>query len=406
MVTKERFINKTWIDKIMNANTGMQKYLDSAIGLLGKYGLVPQKDNDTSKLSTLLQEVVSVDEPKVLAIAKTLDYMGGFNELVRDNVGDMRVANRYSDITNMFDSIRDDSKKLVSQMEDGKIDLKEKVSNLWMKLTRGTPHNRFNKIVKVYNEVYGDTKTQLEKEDAIIDSYIDFRFALKNAEILSQEVLKEQETNLKDSETKLKEAEDKFSGYSGSDNAEKSRLQLERDEASRIHSEEDKKYQLIKDISENLSVGYNVGETLVAKLKQTSDIKDQVYRRAMTFFSTNEHVFTVMDAVYTSQHGLNEATQALESMKEGANKGLEDIAELGNNLEKAALKAGYGSTLNPQSVQKLVDAIVKYQLESKEMIEDLRKESTKSKEEIERIVDEGKKKCLDAVNKFSLLAAQ
>jgi hypothetical protein len=390
----------------MNANTGMQKYLDSAIGVLNKYGIVPRKDQDTSKLASLLQDVVSVNEPKVLAIAKTLEYMGSFNELVRDNVGDMKVAGRYAEITDMFDSIRDDSKNLVTQMEDGKIDAKEKLGNLWMKLTRGTPHNRFNKIVKLYQQVYEDTKGQLEKEDAIMDSYIDFRFALKNAEILAQEVLKEQETNLQNSEAKLKEAENKFSGYSGDNHAEKSSLQLERDEANRVHSEEDKKYQLIKDIAENLSVGYNVGETLIAKLKQTSDIKDQVYRRAVTFFSTNEHIFTAMDAVYTSQQGLNEATQTLESMKEGANKGLEDIAQISDKLEKAALKAGYGSTINPQSVQKLVDSIVRYQLESKEMIEQFRKESTKSKEEIEVIVNDGKKKCFEALNKYSLPAAK
>jgi hypothetical protein len=390
----------------MNANTGMQKYLDSAIGVLNKYGIVPRKDQDTSKLASLLQDVVSVNEPKVLAIAKTLEYMGSFNELVRDNVGDMKVAGRYAEITDMFDSIRDDSKNLVTQMEDGKIDAKEKLGNLWMKLTRGTPHNRFNKIVKLYQQVYEDTKGQLEKEDAIMDSYIDFRFALKNAEILAQEVLKEQETNLQNSEAKLKEAENKFSSYSGDNHAEKSSLQLERDEANRVHGEEDKKYQLIKDIAENLSVGYNVGETLIAKLKQTSDIKDQVYRRAVTFFSTNEHIFTAMDAVYTSQQGLNEATQTLESMKEGANKGLEDIAQLGDKLEKAALKAGYGSTINPQSVQKLVDSIVRYQLESKEMIEQFRKESTKTKEEIEVIVNDGKKKCFEAINKYSLPAAK
>lgn len=390
----------------MNANTGMQKYLDSAISVLSKYGIVPRKDQDTSKLASLLQDVVSVDEPKVLAIAKTLEYMGSFNELVRDNVGDMKVAGRYAEITDMFDSIRDDSKNLVAQMEDGKIDAKEKLGNLWMKLTRGTPHNRFNKIAKVYKQVYEDTKGQLEKEDAIMDSYIDFRFALKNAEILAQEVLKTQETNLKNSEIKLKETENKFSSYSGNDNAEKSSLQLERDEANRVHNEEDRKYQLIKDIAENLSVGYNVGETLIAKLNQTSTIKDQVYRRAVTFFSTNEHIFTAMDAVYTSQQGLNEATQTLESMKDGANKGLEDIAQIGDKLEKAALKAGYGSTINPQSVQKLVDAIVKYQLESKEMIEQFRKESTKSKEEIEVIVNDGKKKCFEALNKYSLPAAK
>ena len=78
-------------------------------------------------------------------------------------------------------------------------------------------------------------------------------------------------------------------------------------------------------------------------------MKDRVYRRAVTFFTTNEHVFTILGTVYTSQHGLHEGTQATEAMKEGVNKWLEDVADLGNELERAALKAGYGSTINPES---------------------------------------------------------
>ena len=165
-------------------------------------------------------------------------------------------------------------------------------------------------------------------------------------------------------------------------------------------NKEDRSYQLIKDVAEDLKVAYNVGETLITKLKQTHDVKDRVYRRAVSFFTTNEHVFTILDTVYTSQHGLHEATQTTEALKDGVNKGLEDVADLGRELERAALKAGYGSTVNPQSVQKLVDAIVNYQKESREMIEQLRDESEKSAKEIEVIVEDGKKRYRDAVTKY------
>lgn len=378
----------------------MQKYLDKATSVLEKFGIMP-KEEEESRLATMLQEVASVDEPRVLAIAKTLKYTSTFNELVRDNVKDMRMADRYKQITGMFDSIRDDSKKLVNQLEDGKIDAKEKFQNLWMKLLRGTPHKRFSKIMDLYQRVSDDTKNQLDDENSIMDAYIDFRFALKDAEILAHEVLKTQSVNLKNAEQAFKDAVEKLDKYSGEDAAEKGRLQLARDEVEQSFNGEDRKYQLVKDVAENLSVGYNVGETLVAKLKQTHDVKDQVYRRSAAFFATNEHVFTIMDAVYTSQHGLNEATQTLESMKTGANKGIEDIAELGRDLEKAALKAGYGSTISSQSVQKLVDAIVKYQVESKQTIEQLREESEKNSEEIAKIVEEGKQKCRNAIYNFA-----
>jgi uncharacterized protein YaaN involved in tellurite resistance len=122
----------------------------------------------------------------------------------------------------------------------------------------------------------------------------------------------------------------------------------------------------------------------------------------VTFFTTNEHVFTILGTVYTSQHGLHEATQAQEAMKEGVNKGLEDVAELGRELERAAIKAGYGSTISPQSVEKLVAAISDYQVESLNMIAELRKESEQNAKEIRRVVEEGKKKYEETLARFAL----
>ena len=88
-------------------------------------------------------------------------------------------------------------------------------------------------------------------------------------------------------------------------------------------------------------------------------------------------------------------------MKDGVNRGLEDVAELGRELERAALKAGYGSTIDPESVQKLVDAISGFQIESLEMIAELRKESEESTKAIRKSVEEGKKKYQDTLAKHA-----
>ncbi|MGI9458031.1 MAG: cell surface protein, partial [Aeoliella sp.] len=197
-------------------------------------------------------------------------------------------------------------------------------------------------------------------------------------------------------------AQEAVNGYEGDDESERSRLELMRDEAHDQYKKEDRIYQLCKDIAENLAIGYDVGETLVTKLRQTHDVKDQVYRRAVTFFTTNEHVFTILGTVYTSQQGLYEATQSTEALKEGVNKSLEDVAVLGRELERAALKAGYGSTISPESLEKLVKAISDYQIESLHMIADLRKESEENAREIRRVVEEGKARYQSSLAKFAL----
>jgi hypothetical protein len=174
-----------------------------------------------------------------------------------------------------------------------------------------------------------------------------------------------------------------------------------RDEKNLELNREDSNYQLLKDMKEGLSNGYNVGETLIAKLMQTHEAKNQVYRRNAIFFTTNEHVFTTLDAVLTSQMGLHEATQEMEAEKRVLNKGMEAVADLGSNLEKAALKAGYGSTTDPASVQKLVDAVVNYQIESRQLIKQYRDESEKQSKDVEAIVEAGKTRVAQLAEKYN-----
>lgn len=377
----------------------MQKYLDKAVDVLEKFGLT--KDEEVpAELIKLLEEVRHLDEAKALAIAKTVKHMSTFNKLVRENVENINVGNRYLEISQMFDSIREDSKKLIGQLDDGKIGVTEKLSNLWMRLQRGTPYARFEKIVDVYRNVCADTKDQLNREQLIMDGYIDFRFALKEAEILARELLEAQIPNLEKAKEALAVSQKAVDDHKG-DESTLGRLELARDEARNDFQKQDRLYQLIKDISENLSIGYDVGETLITKLKQTHDVKDQVYRRAVTFFTTNEHVFTILGTVYTSQQGLHEATESQEALKRGVNQSLEDVAELGRELERAALKAGYGSTIEASSLEKLVKAISDYQVDSLKMIAELRKESEENAREIRHVVEEGKKRYQESLAKFA-----
>lgn len=378
----------------------MRQYLDRALSTLERFGL-GGKSAQPNELVNLLEDVKHLDEGKTLAIAEVLNHMSTFNQLVRDNVENISVGDRYLSISQMFDSIREDSKRLIAQLDDGKFSTSEKMSNWWMKLRRGTPSDRFDKIEELYRDVSKDTKDALSREKDIMDAYIDFRFALKEAEVLASELYDMQVPILDQAKAGLASAQEAVDNFTAEDMAAKSQLELRRDQARHEFQKQDETFQLLKDISENLRIGYDVGETLVAKLKQTNDVKTRVYRRAVTFFTTNEHVFTILRTVYTSQYGLNEITQATEAMKDGLNKGLEDVATLGRELERAALKAGYGSTVDPASVQKLVDAISDFQIESLETVAELRKESEDATKAIRSTVEAGKKRFQETIAKHA-----
>ena len=127
----------------------IQKYLDRSVEVLERFGFLDRAQEE-SQLANLLEDIVSVDEPRVVSIAKTVRHIGDFSELVREKVQDTNVSDRYADITYLFDSVREDSKRVIVQLKDGKIDLKERISNLWMRLRRGTTHDIFEKIKNTY----------------------------------------------------------------------------------------------------------------------------------------------------------------------------------------------------------------------------------------------------------------
>ena len=169
-------------------------YLNRAIDGLRDLGLVPEATEE-APIVALLDRISDLDETKVVAIARTLSQASLFNEVVREQISGMSLAERYEDITKSFDSIRDDAKSMVDQLEDGEIDTFEQIANVWMKVTRGDIPSRFEKIKSTYLEVASDSKDQIEREQTILNAYLDFRGALKEAEVLAFEVLEKAEAS-------------------------------------------------------------------------------------------------------------------------------------------------------------------------------------------------------------------
>jgi cytochrome c551/c552 len=94
--------------------------------------------------------------------------------VVRDQTQAVEIGQRYQEIAQAFNSIRDDSKKMVDQIADAKIDIFERVTNAWMKISRGDIADRFDSIKEKYLEVTRSTKDQIERELVILDAYRDF----------------------------------------------------------------------------------------------------------------------------------------------------------------------------------------------------------------------------------------
>ncbi|CNK94392.1 merozoite surface protein 3b [Yersinia alsatica] len=379
-------------------NNMLASYTSQAIRKLQKLGIVLSPESDAPIL-TLLDAIADLDTNRVMAIGRTLQQQSSFNEVVRDNIANMDVANRQGKIVAAFDSIREDATQMVGWLEDGKLDVIERIKSGWMTLRRGSIPDRFNDIKKTYLDVAKASNEQISREKAILDAYQDFRFGLKQAHVDAQTVLSIAQDNLQNSRVLLQQTQGATEQYQGGDAAELSRLELIRDESIRAMQKEDERYQIVKDLTDNLLIAYNAAEAIFARLQQTNAIKERVYRQSVTFFSTNEIVFTALSASMTSLQGLSESTQTLEAMKTGINDGLTIIATQGNQQLEDGLRAGYGSTIKADSVRALVNAIVSFQESSYRMIDELRTEATNNANELASVVEEGKRRFADVVTK-------
>ena len=243
-------------------------YLDKALNSLRDLGLMPTKPSE-SQIVAMIKKISDLDEEKAVAIARTLNNTTVFNEVVREQITAMKVGERYEQIVNAFNSIRDDAYKMVNQLEDGKIDTRERLSNFWMKVTRGDIPSRFDKIKDTYQEVTHDSQDQLEREQTILQAYQDFRGALKEAQVMALQLLKKAEVKVQEAKAGLEEAAKTLETNTSTDAEEIAKLELARDERLRELQDEDKRYQVAKDLAENLSISYNTTEVIMARLLQS-----------------------------------------------------------------------------------------------------------------------------------------
>jgi hypothetical protein len=383
------------------------QYLDKALSTLRDLGLLPEKRGETAPVTALLNRISDLDDQRITLIARTLDQMSLFNEVVREQITAMDVGERYNKIAEAFNSIRDDAKQMVNQIEDGRIDTFERLSNIWQKVTRGDIASRFAEIKDTYLDVAKATKDQFEREHLILEAYRDFRGALKQAEVMALEVLKKAVAKLAEARARMDEASRAVEAATQVEATERAKLELTRDEKLRDLQNEEKRYQIAKDLSDNLTVGYNTSEVIMARLMQTTSAKERVYQQSVSFFSTNESVLTALSASFTGMHGLHESTQTLNKMKEGINQSLETLSEIGGKIQEEALRAGYGPTIRAESVKKLVDSVVSYQERSRDIIDEMRKLSTRNAQDIRDAVEDGKRRMARLVQQSTeLVAAQ
>ncbi|AXI61033.1 merozoite surface protein 3b [Pseudomonas kribbensis] len=370
----------------------MTNYLERALTGLRTIGINLFQPVHDAPVLVLLDRVAQYDNSKVTAIASVLQQSTAFNSMVREQIEGMDISTRFMDITQRFTSIREDASSMAEWMDDGRLDTLEKLKLNWMNLRRGSIPSRFNDIRESYLQVCKSANDQITRESVVLEAYMDFRMAMKAAEVDAQQILAVAGKVLEQRTQALNDASALVSAAETSEPARRASLELQRDEAVRALQDEDKRYQIVKDIADDLKVGYNTAEMVFARINQVHVIKERQYQRMVSFFSTNEVVLTGLAVSFTSNSGLAEATHTLNATTEGISKGLETLGSAGNQQIEAAVKASYGSTIKVDSVRALADATLSFQTDMQSLTDSYRAESSNAARDIADAVEDAKRK--------------
>lgn len=369
----------------------MSQYLERAVTGLRTIGIDLVKPAQDAPVLALLDKVAHYDSDKVTTIAAVLQQSTTFNSMVREQIEGMDVSTRFMDITNSFTSIREDAASMASWMEDGRLDTVERLKLTWMNVRRGSIPSRFEDIRKHYLQACKMANEQIVRENAILESYMDFRLAMKTAEVNAQEVLAVAHESMTQRSAELETANQAVATTDELGAAERAALELKRDLAVRELQNEDKRFQIIKDIADDLRVGYNTAEMVFARISQVHAVKERQYQRMVSFFSTNEIVLTSLAVSFTANQGMAEATHTLNATTEGISKGLEALGNSSQQQLNEALKASYGSTLQVDSVRALAQATLAFQSDMKTLTDNYRSEASNASRDIALAVEDAKR---------------
>lgn len=387
----------------MKVNLNPKSRLIAATKILSRLGVelnVKSVSSEITKARVQELEVLGAEEAQ--ALAEVLGHLDAFDDVVREQVKEMRTAERYEIVRNNFKTILDDAERMVNQVnDDGKVSFTGKMQNRFMKWRRGSIQSRFQELRNVSEQVFADVNDQIQREVTILEAYREFRTGLKEATIVGQVLLERAEARKNEYAEVVKNAQQKIDDAraNGAGLVEVGSLELARDAAQTDFDREDRRYQSAIDLSEQLTIAYGISEAVMEKLAQTTEIKDAQQRKTATFYTANRGTLTALTAAFTAIKGMHEQTQTHKALVDGTNDAIGRLANLGTKAQQNAMEATYGATLDAQNLKKLFESAVQFEETQRTMIESLREKSKKNDAEIRKVIEDGQRRLAEAVSK-------
>ena len=369
--------------------------LDRALAVLRSAGVpLPARKEGLAALTGLSKDLLRFGEAEVTTIVRVLSETQLFNELVRTQLNGTSAGERYVKIAEDFDSIRRDSKRMLQQMEDGKLSIADRLGNSWIRIRRGDINDRFNRIRETATDIHRASEDTVARMRSILEAYGEVRLGLQESRILSSTVRDRAREAFQAAQGELTVAAAALQGIIDAQGEARAvqEATLARDIRLQEVQEAERRFQMAEDLFNNLSIAYNAGDAIMVRIRQTADVQQRVWTQSVTFFGTNESVLTALSVSTIHLRSLHETTQGHKALKDGINEAIKDLASTGTKVLEAGLREGYGPTVDAAAVRELIESIVTYQEQSYAIKDEMRQLAQANEAEIHKVTEEGRKR--------------
>jgi len=345
--------------------------LHSARRVLSLVG-IEVKANDVAQAAALeqLRQLEELGPDQTQHLIEVFQSMNAFDQLVSDNLKEMNVGDRHTEIAQIFESIvKDLERKIRNASGESNVGRKwiDKIQEKLIYKFRGTMAERFEKIDVTSQAVFADSDQQIKHERAILDAYADYREALRDSMYIAED-LKNKATAARDEAgERLKKAKENLEAVpSDATVVQQAPAQIAMDEAQREFEKLDRRQDIAASLHEKLTISYTVSEAVMTRYAETTKVRENVQNQASIFYTTNKGVINVMKATVVQLEGTLESAETLKVMKEkGADllKKITDNSSAMSRVTQSATEIAYTTSITPEQLRDLYKKTVEFKLE-------------------------------------------
>lgn len=313
----------------LQSNIAQPSYFIQAIDAMAALGFISDaQKNGSNAMLPLVDRIGFLNEEKALFIARVMHYNGTFNEIVRTRIQAVYSEDRTSSVMNSFDALSKDIESMISWLEDGKLNWKEKLKTSLMELRSGPMSDRFTAIKETFKNDIRTSNEQIIVENAVVNAYQLYCLAINDAKTAAVDILNQSSQFIQTCKSDLILANEKID--KATTPAEKLSNELLRDELADQLKGLESTNLLVIDLKDALTTTETLLEATSLVLQSVVGKKRQIHESNIKLIKSTEELISNVVSYSESVRTGNGNERNIASWADLINKAKQDMVKFKN----------------------------------------------------------------------------